>query len=238
MTWADFLNQTALCLAADKDKDQLILHCIKEEEERGSTNSSPAQKEVTSNACTGERASEILNEILNIGLTNIDVDVLADVSESNDLFLGLKNEEFSSMQHRVLALLRLCLMHNDDNANGSSSSSSFTDGGSILISMMAVDVISQCIELDPSCRPTIQDLINHPFFSIKEGEEEQAYDKHLEEQSAVEYIRSRGAFTLFPISILYQTMDGIKCHLKETEIIDRCTLFEVSQFKSFGNAFK
>ncbi len=235
MTWTDFLNQTTLCLAANKHKEQLILHCIKEEEEKGFLYL-PVRKDKTSVVCTGERASKILNEMLNIGLTNIDMDILASVLESDNLLFGLKHREFYSMQQRVSALLRICLMHNNkSNANGSSC---FTDGGAFLISMMAVDVITQCLELDPKCRSTVQDLIYHPFFSIKEGEEEQIYDKHIEEQTAVDYISSRGPFTLFPATILCQRIDGLKCHLKETGIIDRYVLFEVSQSQSFGTAFK
>ncbi len=227
MTWTDFLNQTTLCLITNKHKEQLILRCIKEEEEKAFM-CLTARKEGTSAVCTGERASKILNEMLNIGLTNIDMDILASVLESDDLLLGLKNGEFYSMQQRVSALLRICLIHNNNNANGSSCC--FTDGGALLVSMMAVDVIKQCLELDPKCRPTVQDLIYHPFFSMKEGEEEQIYDKYLEEQTAVDYICSRGPFTLFPTTILYQKIDRLKCHLKETGIIDRRVLFEVSQF--------
>ncbi len=225
MTWADFLDHTALCLAASNGREQLILHCIKEEEEKGLLYI-PHGKEGTMPVIhAGERASRILNEMLYIGLTNVDMAILARVLESNDLFV--LNGEFYSMTQRVSALLRTCSMHN--NADGTTCS---TDAA-LSLSIMTADVILQCLALDENCRPTIQGIIHHPFFSIKEEEEEQIYDKHLEEQAVVDYFTSRGAFTLFPNSILHRQIDGLKRHLKKTGIIDRHGLLEVSQ-SSFG----
>ncbi len=226
MTWADFLDHTALCLTANKGKEQLILHCIKEEEDKGGL-SVPPEKEgmmLSATIHAGERACRVLNEMLCIGLTTIDMAILARVLESNELFT-LNSELGYSMTQRVSALLRTCSLHNN-NSDGSTTYCS-TDAAAPSLSIMAEDVILQCLALDESRRPMAQDLVHHPFFSIKEGEKEQIYDTHLEEQAVTDYFNSRGAFALLPSIILRKKMDGLKWHLTKTGVIDRHGLFEV-----------
>ncbi len=231
MTWTDFLDRTALCLAANNGIEQLILHRIKEEEEeKGGSLYLPNEKDRPAPVVqSGERASKILNEMLCIGLANIDMVILARILESNDLFR--LNGEVYCMAQRVSALLRICLTHNSnvnniDNANGSYC----CPDSALSTSMMAIDIINQCLTAsDRNWHHTIQSLICHPFYSVKDGAEEQVYVDHLDEQAAVDYFNSRGPFTTFPNTIIFRKMNGLKCHLKETSAIDTHVLFEVSQ---------